>query len=264
MKLELISKGSSANAKRPSLLFIHGGFHGAWCWDEYLLPWFAARGWHANALSLRGHGNSEGHAEIRRWTLDDYGADVNSVLESIARPTILIGHSMGGVVAQRCWDRNPAVAGMVLYASSPLRPDPAVVRRLLRERPFSLIVGQLFGIPSLQLRACEPFLFSDAFDQKQVATWRTKLCPESPKAMAEIFARAPQNKTGGDQRPVLVIAGQDDWSIPLSSHEALAKAFAAGLKVCPGAHDLMLDPLWEKNASAIEMWLRDHFPSAVT
>ena len=40
-------EGSSANAKRPSLLFIHGGFHGAWCWDEYLLPWFAARGWHA-------------------------------------------------------------------------------------------------------------------------------------------------------------------------------------------------------------------------
>ena len=60
MKLEVIAHGSAAMSRRPSLLFIHGGFHGAWCWDEYMLPWFARQGWHAVALSLRGHGNSEG------------------------------------------------------------------------------------------------------------------------------------------------------------------------------------------------------------
>ena len=26
------------------LLFVHGGFHGAWCWEHYL-PYFASRGW---------------------------------------------------------------------------------------------------------------------------------------------------------------------------------------------------------------------------
>jgi pimeloyl-ACP methyl ester carboxylesterase len=262
VKLEVIARGSAGDSPRPSLLFIHGGFHGAWCWDEYLLPWFASRGWHANALSLRGHGNSEGHADIRRWTMDDYAADVMQVLAGLRRPTVLVGHSMGGVVAQRCWERSADVAGMVLYASSPLRADPAVVRRLLRLRPFSLLAGQLLGIPSLQLRACEPFLFSDAFDRTKVAEWRARLSPESPRAMAETFSRAPQKRAEGDPRPALVIAGQDDWSIPISAHEALAADFGADLKVCPGAHDLMLDPRWEENASTIETWLQARFPSA--
>lgn len=261
MKLEVISRGSADGTARPSLLFIHGGFHGAWCWDEYMLPWFGARGWHANALSLRGHGNSDGHADIRRWTMDDYAADVMEVLEGLGRPTVLVGHSMGGVVAQRCWERSSLVAGMVLYASSPLRADPAVVRRLLRLRPFSLLAGQLLGIPSLQLRACEPFLFSEAFDREKLAVWRAKLGPESPRAMAETFSRNPQKRADGDPRPALVVAGKDDWSIPLASHEALAQAFTADLKVCPGAHDLMLDPQWEESATVIETWLQAHFPA---
>jgi pimeloyl-ACP methyl ester carboxylesterase len=196
MKLEVISRGSADGTARPSLLFIHGGFHGAWCWDEYMLPWFGARGWQANALSLRGHGNSDGHADIRRWTMDDYAADVMEVLEGLGRPTVLVGHSMGGVVAQRCWERSSLVAGMVLYASSPLRADHAVVRRLLRLRPFSLFAGQLLGIPSLQLRACEPFLFSEAFDREKLAVWRAKLGPESPRARHSSW----QERTTGRSR----------------------------------------------------------------
>ncbi|MEQ1753338.1 MAG: alpha/beta fold hydrolase [Micropepsaceae bacterium] len=132
MHIEVISKSISPVPGRPSLLFIHGGFHGAWCWDEYLLPWFAERGWETHALSLRGHGESDGRGKIRSWTLDDYTNDVETVLKQIGKPCVLIGHSLGGVIAQRCWDRVPAIAGMVLYASSPLRPDPAVIRKLLR------------------------------------------------------------------------------------------------------------------------------------
>ncbi len=54
--LEVIDKGSG-NAG-PPLLFIHGAWHGAWCWDEHFLDFFANNGFHAVALSLRGHGNS--------------------------------------------------------------------------------------------------------------------------------------------------------------------------------------------------------------
>jgi pimeloyl-ACP methyl ester carboxylesterase len=78
--------------------------------------------------------------------------------------------------------------------------------------------------------------------------------------MAELFTRAPQKRADGDHRPALVVAGSDDWSIPLPSHETLAEAFKAELKVCPGAHDLMLDPQWESNARAMEEWLSASFP----
>lgn len=262
MHLEVISRGDVAQAHRPSLLFIHGGCHGAWCWDEFLLPWFASRGWHANALSLRGHGSSDGSEGISRWTLADYEEDVGQVLEQIARPTVLIGHSIGGVLAQRSWERRSQVAGMILYATSPLKPDLAVILRLLRQRPFSVLAGQVFGIASAQMRTIEQILFSPAFDPEKVKAYRSRLCLESPKAMAELFRRAPQKRADGDHRPALVVAGSDDWSIPLPSHEALAAAFKAELKVCPGAHDLMLDPQWETNARAMDEWLSASFPSS--
>jgi pimeloyl-ACP methyl ester carboxylesterase len=48
-----------ARSDRPTpLLFVHGAWHGAWCWDEYFLDFFAGRGYRALAVSLRGHGNS--------------------------------------------------------------------------------------------------------------------------------------------------------------------------------------------------------------
>jgi pimeloyl-ACP methyl ester carboxylesterase len=262
MHIEVISRGDVAHAHRPSLLFIHGGCHGAWCWDEFLLPWFASRGWHANALSLRGHGSSDGRESISRWTLADYEDDVGQVLEQIARPTVLIGHSIGGVLAQRSWERRSQVAGMILYATSPLKPDMAVILRLLRQRPFSVLAGQVFGIASAQMRTIEQILFSPAFDPEKVKAYRSRLCLESPKAMAELFTRAPQKRADGDHRPALVVAGSDDWSIPLPSHEALAEAFKAELKVCPGAHDLMLDPQWESNARAMDDWLSASYPSS--
>lgn len=260
MHLEVISRGDVSHPHRPSLLFIHGGFHGAWCWDEFMLPWFASRGWHANALSLRGHGSSDGREGMSRWTLADYDDDVGQVLEQIARPAVLIGHSIGGVLAQRSWERRKSVAGMILYATSPLKPDTSVILRLLRKRPFSLLAGQILGIASAQLRACEPFLFSPAFDPVKVQEYRGRLVTEAPKAMAEIFTRAPQRRAQGDRRPALVVAGSDDWSIPHASNEALAQAYSAELKLCPGAHDLMLDPQWETNARAMEEWLSAAFP----
>lgn len=259
MHIEVISRTQDSQEGRPALLFIHGAFHGAWCWDEYLLPWFAERGWEAHALSLRGHGTSDGRQNIRRWTLDDYASDVEAVLKTIGRPAVLIGHSIGGVIAQRCWDRVPGIAGMVCYANSPLKPDSAVIMRLMRLRPFSLLAGQFLNIASLQLRATEPILFSPAFDSSKVEAWRKKLCLESPKALSELFTRAPQAKRPEDHRPVLVLAGSDDWSISMASHEALALAFRADMKVCPGAHDLMLDPQWEVNATAMHQWLQQKF-----
>ena len=52
--IELISH-VPAKLKHPSpVLFVHGAFVAAWCWDDHFLPYFAKRGYAAHALSLRG------------------------------------------------------------------------------------------------------------------------------------------------------------------------------------------------------------------
>jgi pimeloyl-ACP methyl ester carboxylesterase len=56
--LEVIDKGSSTESHPVPLLFVHGGYHAAWCWDENFLDYFVGKGFRAVAVSLRGHGRS--------------------------------------------------------------------------------------------------------------------------------------------------------------------------------------------------------------
>ena len=56
--LEVIDKGSATESHPVPLLFVHGAWHAAWCWDEHFLDFFADKGFRAVAVSLRGHGAS--------------------------------------------------------------------------------------------------------------------------------------------------------------------------------------------------------------
>lgn len=76
-------------------LFVHGAWHGAWCWDK-VIPLLQANGHKAMAIDLPGHGH-----DIDRTSdisLDDY---VNAVIKTANDqngPVILVGHSMAGIV----------------------------------------------------------------------------------------------------------------------------------------------------------------------
>ena len=260
MHIELISclPESHGVGRTPHLLFVHGGFHGAWCWEEHFLPWFAAQGRPSHALSLRGHGGSDGAERIQDWSLDDYASDVRNAIERIGQPVVLIGHSMGGVIAERVWHGDPAIEGLVFFAASPLRPSPRVIFRLLRTRPLSVLLGQMGNLNRLR-HGMEPFFLSPELPEKDRKRHIARLSLESPRAIAEIFPRKHHPIRDGESRPVLVIGGLQDWSIPQTAHEDLARHYGAPLEMCPGAHGLMLDPHWQNSARAIERWLSESF-----
>ncbi len=45
MQLEVLRREPASASESAPLLFVHGAFHGAWCWDVHFLPWFAPRSW---------------------------------------------------------------------------------------------------------------------------------------------------------------------------------------------------------------------------
>src|SRR5262249_45915712 len=116
--LEVIDKGSSSEAHPVPLLFVHGALHGAWCWDEHFLDYFAERGYACYALSLRGHGASPGVERLRRTGIQGYVADVAELTAQLPTQPVLVGHSMGGFVIQKYLERHTA-AGTVLVAPIP-------------------------------------------------------------------------------------------------------------------------------------------------
>jgi len=67
---------SARESTRPPILMVHGAYTHAASWMRTFMPWFAARGHDVHALSLRGHGGSDGRHLIDAWGLDDYRADV--------------------------------------------------------------------------------------------------------------------------------------------------------------------------------------------
>jgi pimeloyl-ACP methyl ester carboxylesterase len=54
----------------------------------------SGHGYEVHALSLRGHGNSEGRDKIKWMSANEYVADVKQVIQGLSQPPILIGHSM--------------------------------------------------------------------------------------------------------------------------------------------------------------------------
>ncbi|WP_371851154.1 alpha/beta hydrolase [Rhodococcus tukisamuensis] len=59
-KLELIHRKPVGTPNGPPILLVHGAWVGAWCWEYGFIDKLTELGWEVYALSLRGHGKSEG------------------------------------------------------------------------------------------------------------------------------------------------------------------------------------------------------------
>src|SRR5215469_10649661 len=117
MKLEIISKYPADHRRGTPVLFVHGSLHAAWCWDVHFLDYFARSGYAAHALSLRGHGSSEGRDTLRWTRIADYVEDLSAAAGQLTGSPILIGHSMGGFIIQKYLEAHDAPAAVLL--SSP-------------------------------------------------------------------------------------------------------------------------------------------------
>jgi len=109
-------------AESPGLLLVHGGAAHAHWWS-FLAPLLADR-WHSAALDLSGHGDS-GHRES--YSLEAWAEEAMVVTERAAfpGPPVVVGHSMGGLVAaQAALDFGERLAGVVLVDAPLKRPDP--------------------------------------------------------------------------------------------------------------------------------------------
>ncbi len=116
IKLNYLDAGVSS---AEPLVMLHGG---AWCWQEYLslIPSLAQR-WHIYALDLRGNGRSGWVPETYR--LQDFVEDNTQFLGRLNMPAILVGHSIGGVIALMLTARCPGSVKALIIEDSPLTLD---------------------------------------------------------------------------------------------------------------------------------------------
>ena len=136
MNLELITRSPAKPRCRTPILFVHGAWHGAWCWDEHFLPYFAEQGFTVHALSFRNHGRSDRAGSLRRQRASDYVADVAEAVRRIGASPALVGHSLGGYIVQKYLEEASAPA-VVYLASVPPRGALGADIRTFRRRPWA-------------------------------------------------------------------------------------------------------------------------------
>lgn len=252
--LELLSRPASSDRNGPPLLFIHGGFHGAWCWDDHFMPWFAARGFDCHAISYRDHGGSRRTGKHGEWRLTDYVEDVRWAMRQLPEAPILIGHSLGGSIAQKiaATDKHP---GMILLAPSPIGGSNRAALRMTFSHPGAMIRAAMKKDMAEALPAFLSFFLSDDLpvtERSRIAERLNGLTSFAAAADA-FYTDTPKPKPV--DFPVLVASGEHDWSIPRYKNKRLAKAYGGDHIVVPTAHDIMCDIRWQAAAEAVLAWL---------
>ncbi|WP_408895212.1 alpha/beta hydrolase [Paenibacillus taichungensis] len=255
MELEVIKCLPTTNSTFPPLLFVHGAHHGAWCWEETFLPFFAEKGYPAYAVSLRGHGNSYGFENLDLYSLEDYMDDVLHVIGLMEAKPILIGHSMGGAIVQKIHQQySDRIIAMVLMASLPHEGMLLIWLRLLFTK-FNEVIKLLFKIKSKKIGSnVDPF-FSSSLPLRKRIQYLLKLKPESSKARRQMLFRiVPKSRIS--KVPSLVLGSEQDWYFTGKTTLRIGRAYGATTVVFPDiSHDMMLDPKWKNVSENILLFL---------
>lgn len=255
--LEVIDKGAVSAAHPVPLLFVHGAWHGAWCWDEHFLSFFADKGYRAVAVDLRGHGNSPSDKPLRDCSVDDFVADIAAVADDLPTPPVIVGHSMGGLYVQKYLESHPAPAA-VLMASIPPRGNLGSGLRWARRHPWHFIkmlaTGKSLPYVNTPQLARERF-FSPQTPDDDVVAYAARLQEESVRVGVDcLVLRLPRPKRV--TAPMLVLGGYDDGAHTRDEIRATARAYDTDAEFFPSmGHDMMLEPGWRAVAERIDGWL---------
>ena len=216
-----------------AVVMLHGVGGGKEAWPGQVDA-LAAAGYRAVAWDMPGYGGS---IPVDPYTMEQLARSLARLLTALqSRRTVLIGHSMGGMVAQELLALGLyAIDGLVLSATSPAfgRPDGAWQQEFLRQRLAPLEAGGDMG--SLAARLL-PAMIGTGADEAGV-----RIASEIMSAVpAATYRAALHALMGFDRRaalpaigvPALLIAGERDTTAPPEVMRRMAERIPHGRYVC--------------------------------
>jgi non-heme chloroperoxidase len=248
---------------RVPVVMIHGAFCGPWAFEKFRLP-FERKGYTVHAPVLRYHDRGqEPPAALGTTSLTDFAADLSEFIKTLEAPPILLGHSMGGLLAQMLAARLP-VRAIVLLAPCP---------------PWGVLPSTVFEIASAQAM----FLAGDFWNQVlRPAYWIAKqnsldrlssaerhavfdrFVPESGLATFEIMQGMFDARRAADVRardvtcPIFALAGAEDRINSPATVRRIAQRYRGRARYDElegHSHWLLGEPGWEKIAARVIEWL---------
>lgn len=230
-----------------TLVLLHGIGGNRHVWPAQFET-FVAAGYRVAAWDMPGYGESTMPAEATMAALADR---LRTLLDALGPSRfVLVGHSMGGMVAQELMARGAPfthdIAALILCGTSPAfgKPDGDFQREFVRQRTAPLDAGKtlremaeaivpgMLGEPCAAARASAQALAVDAMGALTPVAYRTAL-----QALVGFEQRAALARLAV---PVLLVAGEHDTNAPAKVMARMAESIPEARYVClPGAGHLM-------------------------
>ena len=230
----------------PTVVLLHGVTLDAELTWSAAVPALAAR-FRVLTLDLRGHG--DGPPARVPYRLEECADDVAAVVRALRTgPVIVVGYSMGGMVAQSFWRRHRKLtAGLVLCASARNVSGSPLEQLTAMMMPF--VVGGLTWIPSVFPLTADLIgsrLLGDGLDpqvrRRAVLHMRRTRLVTALAAMQAVCDFSSHRWIGDVDVPSAVLVTRDDRIVPPSRQWRLARALPDAVVVeVDGDHDVFLD-----------------------
>lgn len=240
------------------ILFQHGMWHGAWCWREWQ-EIFAQNGWASHAISLPGHGASPARGSTRFATMGKYLDTLKTEIQSYKKPPILIGHSMGGALAQwylkKVGDDLPAIVLVASWTSHSTWAD-GMIAHLKRDPWGTLLVGLTLST--------SPFIRNADKAASMLITEGALYSPDQLHAKLDAESALVLNQHNpplwrpmkNPKTPMLWVAAENDAVVSLSGAKKSAAFYGADFLSVPNTgHNMMMERSFRETALGIDNWL---------
>src|SRR4051812_3547308 len=195
----------SAAEPTSSVLLVPGSWHGAWAYDD-VAERLGRESVSVTAIDLPSNGGSAG--------LADDAAAVRAALDEIGEPTVVVGHSYGGIAVSEGAAGSPDAIGLVYLCAFMLEPGESLLDVLPHQLPDWISLDEAAGSHIAQ--HTEEALYGDC-EPAVAARAAARLTRQSVAAIA-----APQTTAAWRQAPSTYLVCDRDRAVPPAAQEAMA------------------------------------------
>jgi pimeloyl-ACP methyl ester carboxylesterase len=259
--------------KNRTIMFIHGLWMTPLCW-EHFMERFQDLGYNVTAPAWPGHDGDI--KEVRRNApekiadlgLNEVIQSYENILMQMEQPPIIIGHSFGGLVMQVLIDKGFGVAGIGLDAAAPKGVHKLTFAELKSVFPVLSHPGNRHKAVGLTFQQFHYGFANNMTEDDAKRFYERYAIPDTGKLIFEsVFddfnRHAPTtiNYKNNDRKPLLLIAGEDDHTVPAAVTKSNYHKYQESKSVTDfhefkaRTHLIMLEEGWEEVVDFIDQWI---------